>query len=112
MRGELVIVRAHGGKPLVRRLWDIDEQAVYICNEENFGRLVEGLHGLWPVGFPRDDVFVYDPVLLAEVEEGVVAPTTWWSRLIPWQDMQRNDESYSSGVIQRFYARVMQQSHS
>ena len=61
MRGEKVIVRVFGGRPVVARVWDADEFAVYICDEDNFMRMTEGKEALWPVGFPKEDVFEYDP---------------------------------------------------
>lgn len=58
MRGETVIVRAFKGVPLARRVWDIGERVVYITNEE----------GLTPIGFPKEDVFIYDESLYKRLE--------------------------------------------
>lgn len=64
-RGALVVVRAHGGELHIRRVWCEDARAVYICSDENYARLAQGVAGLSPVGFPRQDVFVYDGAILS-----------------------------------------------
>jgi len=63
MRGDFVIVRALGNIPLIRRLWAEGDYCVYITNNEQFQLLNEGKGGIEPVGFPREDVFKYDPKL-------------------------------------------------
>lgn len=55
MQGDLVIVRAYGSVPLVRRLWDENEKTVYITNDAGFKRLTEEDSEIWPIGFPRED---------------------------------------------------------
>ena len=57
LRGELVIVRTFGGKPVERRVWDVGEAVVYVTNEEEFQKLVAGKPALDPIGFPKEDVF-------------------------------------------------------
>jgi hypothetical protein len=61
MRGDIVIVRAHGGQPLVRRVWEVNGNVVYITNDEQLKRNESGLPMLWPVGFPSEDVFCFSP---------------------------------------------------
>ena len=63
MQGDLVIVRAFRGKPLVRRVWDKVGHGVYITDDAHFKRLLAGEKISQPVGFPREDVFRYDPDL-------------------------------------------------
>lgn len=84
MRGELVIVRDFSGKALLRRVWNADERAVYITNDEQFERLLADEEALLPVGFPREDVFEYVPsvVELLGQEQELVD----WSRLIRWEE--------------------------
>jgi hypothetical protein len=77
MRGEFVIVRAHGNRPLVRRAWAVTQTTVLISDEAQFERLVEGREALQPVPFLREDVYQYDPVALAQLEQDGD-----WSRLI------------------------------
>lgn len=85
MRGEMTIVRDFQGRALVRRVWALNSGTVYICSEENFQRLAAGLEGWSPVGFPRQDVFCYDPNMAQEVAEaGELGPSAW-SRLAPWE---------------------------
>ena len=42
MRGDFVIVRAFGDIPLIRRLWDEDNNGFSITNDEQFQLLNEG----------------------------------------------------------------------
>jgi hypothetical protein len=62
MRGEIVYVRDAWGNLLVRRVWDVTPERVFICNEERFHRLMKDPKSDWlPIGFPRENVFYYDP---------------------------------------------------
>jgi hypothetical protein len=83
MKGELVIVRSYGGKPLVRRLWDERETVIYITNDEQFQLLLEGKGGLEPIGFPREDVFKYDDDLARSMDVRYLAGKWDWDKLIP-----------------------------
>ena len=75
MRGEYVIVRAYGGELLVRKLWDSSPRKVYVCSDESYKRLL-GISGdnfppdCFPIGFPREDVFVFDLKLSSELANG------------------------------------------
>ncbi len=57
MRGDTVIVRAYGGKALLRRVWDVGERVVYVTNDEEFDKLAAGKPAIEPIGFPKEDVF-------------------------------------------------------
>ena len=57
MRGDTVIVRAYGGKALLRRVWDVGERVVYVTNDEEFDKLAAGRPAIEPIGFPKEDVF-------------------------------------------------------
>ena len=61
MKGDKVIVRAFRNKPLVRRVWEVTSDVIFICSEENYNALSSGNEGLLPVGFPREDVYRYNP---------------------------------------------------
>jgi hypothetical protein len=78
MRGEVVIVRAHGGQALVRRVWEVKGNVVYITNDEQLKRHESGLPMLWPVGFTSDDVFCFSPEI---ANRGNVE----WKRLKPYE---------------------------
>jgi hypothetical protein len=77
-RGEVVIVRAHQGRALVRRVWSVSRNRVYITNDEQLNRLLAGREALWPLGFPREDVFKYDSEIAANLD------AVNWSRLTRW----------------------------
>jgi len=78
MRGDIVIVRAFGGKALKRRVWDVGDTVVYITNDEQFERLVAGKRAVEPVGFPKEDVF-------KDTENESSDDTVDWARLAPWK---------------------------
>lgn len=79
MRGKLVIVRAYGDKPLARRVWDLGPGVVYIHDEEQFQRHLDGDECLPPVGFPIEDVFEYDAAWMSSNDNRD------WSCLKPWR---------------------------
>lgn len=41
-RGDVVLVRAFGGKPLRRRLWDCRNRLVYVASDQEFEKLTSG----------------------------------------------------------------------
>lgn len=77
MRGEMVVVKDFRGRALVRRVWDADEKAVYITDDQQFERLSKGEDALMPVGFPKDDVFEYDSAIAESMANGSID----WSKL-------------------------------
>lgn len=83
MKGDMVIVRAFGGKPLVRRVWGSEANIVYIVSESSYQKLMAHQDAVLPIGFPRADVFQYDEKLLAIVQRGFKNPLTW-DRLSHW----------------------------
>ena len=68
MRGDLVIVRAFGSRPLARRLWGVQGGGAYVCGEDQFNLLAAGREAPPPIGFPREDVFEYEPQALLNLE--------------------------------------------
>lgn len=78
MRGEIVLVRAFGGKPLKRRVWSVRPGVVYITNEEQFLNMIEGRRAIKPIGFPQEDVF--ENVDSHSLEDELID----WSRLALW----------------------------
>gem|GEM_PF-3788364 len=42
MRGTRVVVRALHNTPLLRRVWEVTDTAIYICSEENYRLLNRG----------------------------------------------------------------------
>ena len=84
MRGDLVIVRAFGGVPLVRRVWEEVERGVYITDDTHLKRLLAGENGaIQPVGFPREDVFKFDPEIAAVMDDLVQSGNWDWTKLVP-----------------------------
>ena len=84
MRGDLVIIRAFGGIPLVRRIWEEVERGVYITDDTLFKRLMAGENGtIQPVGFPREDVFKFDPEIAAAMDTLIQTGNWDWTKLVP-----------------------------
>ena len=81
MRGDFVIVRAFGNIPLIRRLWDEGDYLIYITNDEQFQLLTDGKKALEPIGFPRKDIFKYDPELASSMDRLVKSGKWDWSKL-------------------------------
>ena len=75
MKGELIILRAFGGQPLIRRIFEISDKAIYVTNDLRQDSLVS-------VGFPREDVFKYDPKLAK-----LINTDKWdWNKLKKWSE--------------------------
>lgn len=81
MRGDFVIVRTFGNIPLIRRLWDESDYCVYITNDEQFQLLTNGKEALQPIGFPREDVFQYDPEIASSMDQLVKSGKWDWNKL-------------------------------
>lgn len=82
MRGDFVIVRAFGDIPLVRIVWDETDKIIYITNEEQYALLSAGKPALEPVGFPWEDVFIYDEEM-ANAMKRLINSGKWdWSNLV------------------------------
>jgi hypothetical protein len=61
MKGDKVIVRTFGDKPVVCKVWEVTPQVIEVCSPENYERLSKGMDGLMPVGILKEDVFRYVP---------------------------------------------------
>ena len=83
MQGDLVIVRAFRGVPLIRRVWEEVEYGVYITDDTCFERLLAGETTCWPVGFPCEDVFHFDPALAKEMDALYQTGKWDWTKLVP-----------------------------
>lgn len=78
-QGTLVIVRARGGKPLIRRVWESFPDAVCIYSEEQYQRRINNIQHLQPVCFPRSDAFVHQE--LPDGVEGTPQDDAFWASL-------------------------------
>lgn len=83
MRGDLVIVRAFGDVPLVRRVWEEVEHGVYITDDTHLEHLLAGEGAIQPVGFPREDVFMFDPEIAAAMDDLLQSGNWDWTKLVP-----------------------------
>lgn len=56
-----------------------------MTSEEYFEKLVKGQDAPQPVGFPKEDVFKYDPSLADQLEGLCETRKLDWTQLKPWQ---------------------------
>lgn len=70
MRGNIVIVRSFGGEALVRRVWGIGKNVVYLIHEIEYQRFLADEEAASPIGFPVNDVFEYEPDAAERAEVG------------------------------------------
>jgi hypothetical protein len=66
MRGDKVLVKAYGDRPLERAVWEVGNGKVYISRPELI-ELCERREA-WPIGFPKEDVFLFDDSLYRRLE--------------------------------------------
>lgn len=85
MRGEFVMVRAFRGEPLIRRIWDADEDGAQIVSDERFKALVAGDESLFAIWFPKGDLFHFNPtVAKAIIQKFQENGEADWEQLTPW----------------------------
>jgi len=81
MRGEKVIVKAYGNKPLVRLVWSINSAVVFVTDNTGYRLMETESEATSIIGFPQEDVFKYDPAL-----EKIIGQPTWnWDELTPYE---------------------------
>lgn len=78
MKGDLVIVRAFRGVPLVRRIWEESEKVIQITDDT-----LDSGEVFLPIGFPREDVFRHDPDLAAAIDSLCEIGEWDWDKLTP-----------------------------
>ena len=82
MFGETVLVREYGGRPVICKVWEVTREKVYICTEENFEKLKAHKDrpfpsNCFPIGFPKEDVFRYNPKRKAMLSDWRNHPKFW-----------------------------------
>lgn len=90
MRGDLVVVKEFGGRPLIRRVWDSNDEVVYVCSEERYNFLLSGEDDRYPIGFPREYVFGYDQSIVGTLSSLWQVDPNIWNSLELW-DMDKQD---------------------
>lgn len=83
MTDNLVIVRAFGGRPLVRAVLEIMPGGVLVCMPEHAESIRRGEQTAPLVGFPKDDVFRYDRSAAQTIGS---AGKVDWDRLSPMKE--------------------------
>ena len=78
----MVIVRAFGDRPLVRRVWYVGKRAVYVTDDKCLRLLAKGKEAPIPIGFPREDVFAYNAQLAKELEMLYKGKGLDWTTLV------------------------------
>ena len=82
MKGELVIIRTLGDRPKINKVWQVEDDIVFACNESRFDELESGSADFPPIGFPIEDVYFYDEVLYNEVKQN----NEMWEKLSHWYE--------------------------
>ena len=92
MKGDYVIAKAFGGRPLTRRVWEATSETVYICTDERYGELLDGKENCHPIGFPREYVFEYDSGMASELESQWRLTPELWDNLAVWNEGMSYEE--------------------
>lgn len=83
-RGTWVIVRTFGAKARRVRVWEEDEDAVWVVSDEAYKRRTAELDAPDPIGFRRDAVFEDAPKFFDEF--GYDVPSSFfWEKLTPYE---------------------------
>lgn len=77
MRTQNVIIRDYWGRPRLVRVWHTTEAKVYVTSEEGIQRLQSGCKDTIPIGFDRDNVFVFNGDPLPDQPD--------WSKVEKWE---------------------------
>lgn len=86
MKGQVVVAKEFNGNPIVRRVWTVGANTVFISDEQNFAKLAGGIPALEPVGFPIDDVFdVPRGITEREMQEKHRRGELDWSTMRQWR---------------------------
>jgi hypothetical protein len=93
MQGEKVIVRAFKGEPLVRLIWEVFPDAISICDQEGYQKLLAGEPWM-PIGFPRKDVFRYDAAVVEKLMSAWQVDPSIWDSLSLWTDDDEAKEEH------------------
>ena len=85
LKGEKVILRAFGERPVVRLVWRISDGMVLVTDEAGFAALQAGMGAdIIPIGFPLNDVFAYDGEAAAEIlNRYIEGSPIEWQKLSP-----------------------------
>jgi hypothetical protein len=73
---QLVIVRDFEGEPLVRRVCGVNTKKVFVCIDQKKSRS--------PIGFPREDVFEYNPVAIKDIQANYKSNPMIWKHVKQW----------------------------
>jgi len=88
-RGDVVLVRAYRGEPLIRRVVDIDNSGVLVCRQETWQQAeLHGYEEFPAAGFPQSDVFTYNLGLYQLLQRAFISGDTTSIERI-WDQAQR-----------------------
>lgn len=103
MKGEHVLVRARGGRPLKRRVWRVSEEKIFVLSPETYKQAEAGIETR-AIGFPREDVFRFDAKLLAALHSALGDPARLqelWESAIPYEAKTERRASHESVFAKR-----------
>jgi hypothetical protein len=85
MRGDMVIVRAYRGRPFIMKVWEVGKSVIYLTKEEQFLYLLSNdSRAVGSIGFPKEDVFKFDPIAAEEIDRFSEEKVFEWNKLTPY----------------------------
>lgn len=77
MKPELVVIRDVTSIGLIRCVCHANEKKVFVTSESAFRRMEYGDRTIFPIGFDRESVFIYDGGPLPEKID--------WNKMLRWK---------------------------
>ena len=77
MKGQMVVCKDFTGSALVRKVWEDSEHLIFVHTGDQYESRTNRLPHLEVVGFPSEDVFMYDREALNSSDP--------WKLLIPYR---------------------------
>lgn len=101
MIGDYVIVRCHGDKPALNRVYEELGNGFRVCNPDRYEDVVKGYERAPTIGFPRNDVYCYDAEKLAFIEANYSQGDAAWYQLpLYWRQQERQTGASPEKVAQ------------
>ena len=85
MRGDVVILRAYLGRPYIMKVWEMGKRVVYLAKEEQYLYLLSNdSRAVEPIGFPKEDVFEFNPKIAKAIDTLSEGKSFNWEKLTPF----------------------------
>ena len=67
-KGDVVLARASGGQPIVRRVWEVESGQILVTLEDYYKRWQNQKVAPWTFGLEKTNVFKHDAKLFEQLE--------------------------------------------